>query len=606
VFGRSRLGTAPGNRVFTEAFRTNRDEAPIMPENFHPKTRISFAKPGERQQIYAMRHDVYAQELGQHASNSAHSLTDPLDEFNEYIVAHVDDELAGFISITPPGFARYSVDKYIARDRLPIHFDDSLYEVRLLTIAQKFRRGRLAPLLMYAAFRWIEEMNGKHIVAIGRTEVLSIYLKSGLEPLNLQVKSGAVTFDLLHVSIDRLRAHVERNHHYCQRLARQVDWFLDIPFFKHACCFHGGAFFKAIGARFDALERRNQIINADVLDAWFPPSPKVLDAIRDHLPWLMSTSPPTHSEGLRVAIAESRGVGEENILPGAGSSDLIYLAFRHWLSPNSRVLILDPMYGEYQHILQNVIGCKIDRLILPRSSNYKVDLDELKARIGMGYNLIVLVNPNNPTGRHIPARHLEAVLANVPATTRIWIDEAYLEYVGPGESLERFASRSESVIVCKSMSKVYALSGMRVAYLCASMHQLSALISLTPPWAVSLPAQVAAVRALEDEPYYLDRYRETHALRTELVGQLKKIGIREIVPGLANFALCHLEHDHPTAAELTSQIRKHGVFLRDVSLMGSSMGERAIRIAVKDRAANARIIEAIEKVLCASNICLTL
>jgi histidinol-phosphate/aromatic aminotransferase/cobyric acid decarboxylase-like protein len=577
-----------------------------MPDNYHPKTRISLAKPEDRQRIYAMRHDVYAQELGQHAMNPAHSLTDSLDEFNEYIVAHVDDDLAGFISITPPGFARYSVDKYIARDILPIRFDESLYEVRLLTIAQEFRNGRLAPLLMYAAFRWIEEKNGKHIVAIGRTEVLSIYLKSGLESLNHQVRSGAVTFDLLHVSIDRLRAQAERNHRYCQRLARQVAWNLDIPFFKPACCFHGGAFFEAIGARFDALERRNQIVNADVLDAWFPPSPKVLDAMREHLPWLMSTSPPTHSEGLRAAIAESRGVDEDNILPGAGSSDLIYLVFRHWLSANSQVLILDPMYGEYEHILQNVIGCKIDRLTLRRSNNYIVDLDELKARIGMGYDLIVLVNPNNPTGQHVPRKVMEAVLARVPATTRIWLDEAYLEYVGLGESLEQFASRSESVIVCKSMSKVYALSGMRVAYLCASMHQLSALVSLTPPWAVSLPAQVAAVRALEDEPYYLERYRDTRALRAELVGQLKEIGIREIVPGLANFVLCHLEPDHPTAAEVASESRKHGVFLRDVSLMGRSIGERAIRIAVKNRATNARIVEALEKVLCASNTCVAL
>lgn len=577
-----------------------------MHDNCHPNIRVSLAKAEDRRRIYAMRHDVYAEELGQHRTNSARSLTDSLDEFNEYIVAHVGGKLAGFISVTPPGFDRYSVDKYIARDILPIQFDDSLYEVRLLTVAPKFRNGRLAPLLMYTAFRWIEEKNGKQIVAIGRTEVLSIYLKSGLQPLNHQVQSGAVTFELLHVGIDRLRAHAERNHRYCQRLAREVAWNLDIPFFKPACCFHGGAFFEAIGARFDALERRNQIVNADVLDAWFPPSPKVLDAIRDHLPWLMSTSPPTHSEGLRAAIAESRGVHEENILPGAGSSDLIYLAFRHWLNSNSRVLILDPMYGEYEHVLQNVIGCKIDRLILPRSSNYDIDLDELKTRIDMGYDLIVLVNPNNPTGRHIPRLQLEALLANVPAATRVWIDEAYLEYVGPGESLEPFASQSESIVVCKSMSKVYSLSGMRVAYLCASMHQLSALRAFTPPWAVSLPAQVAAVRALQDEAYYLGRYRETRVLRAELVGQLKQIGISQIVPGVANFVLCHLDPEHPTAAEVVSESRKHGVFLRDVSLMGRSMGERAIRIAVKDRANTVRILEALEKALCASNVCATL
>jgi histidinol-phosphate/aromatic aminotransferase/cobyric acid decarboxylase-like protein len=568
--------------------------------------RISLASSADRPRIYEMRHDVYSDELGQHKSNPEQSLTDSLDEFNEYIVAQIDGQLAGFISITPPGFGRYSIDKYLPRDALPIRFDESLYEVRLLTVGQRFRGSRLAPMLMYAAFRWIEENNGKHIIAIGRTEVLSMYLKSGLEPLNHRVQSGAVTFEALHVSVDRLRAQAERKHRYCQRLADDVQWDLDIPFSKPACCFHGGAFFEAIGPGFDALERRNQIVNADVLDAWFPPSPKVLEAIRDDLPWLMRTSPPTHSEGLRKAIAQFRGVDEESILPGAGSSDLIYLAFRHWLNSNSRVLILDPMYGEYEHVLSNVVGCKIDRLILPRSKNYVVDLDELEARIGMGYDLIVLVNPNNPTGQHVPGKTLETVLARVPATTRVWVDEAYLEYVGSGESLERFASRSENIIVCKSMSKVYALSGMRAAYLCASMHQLSRLVALTPPWAVSLPAQVAAVQALEDEPYYVQRYLETHRLRMQLIDELRGIGIRKIVPGKANFVMCHLEPEHLTAAEVVQESRKRDVFLRDVSLMGSQVGSRAIRIAVKNRETNARIVEVLEKAICSSNSYATL
>jgi histidinol-phosphate/aromatic aminotransferase/cobyric acid decarboxylase-like protein len=89
--------------------------------------------------------------------------------------------------------------------------------------------------------------------------------------------------------------------------------------------------------------------------------------------------------------------------------------------------------------------------------------------------------------------------------------------VGPDESLERFAVASENTIVCKTMSKVYALSGMRVAYLCASLHQLSDLIPITPPWAVSLPGQVAAVKALGDSAYYQDRYRETRQLREQLI-----------------------------------------------------------------------------------------
>jgi histidinol-phosphate/aromatic aminotransferase/cobyric acid decarboxylase-like protein len=351
---------------------------------------------------------------------------------------------------------------------------------------------------MYAAFRRVEEQNGKRIIAIGRTEVLSMYLKCGLRPVHHTIHSGALQFELLETSVDTLRKIAERGHERYKKMQNEVFWDLDFPFFRAACCFHGGAFFAAIGSGFETLERRHDVINADVLDAWFPPSPRVINALQEHLPWLMRTSPPTHSEGMRDAIARSRGVCSENILPGAGSSDLIYLAFRQWLTSRSRVLILDPTYGEYMHVLESVIRCRVDRLTLSRRNQYAVDLDEIRSHLQRGYDLIVLVNPNNPTGRHIPRVDLERILQDLPWKTRVWIDEAYVEYVGPDESMERFAAKSESVLVCKSMSKVYALSGMRAAYLCGPMDQLAELIPLTPPWAVSLVAQVAAVRALED------------------------------------------------------------------------------------------------------------
>ncbi|MGC2029731.1 MAG: histidinol-phosphate transaminase [Steroidobacteraceae bacterium] len=561
------------------------------------KARISAADPSDRPAIYQMRHDVYAQELGQHNTNSEHLLSDSLDAFNQYITAHIDGELVGFISITPPGFGKYSIDKYIARDAVGVPFDDALYEFRILTVAKHHRSSRLAGTLIYAAFRWIEERNGKHIIAMGRTDVLSIYLKFGMQRLNLQIKSGAVTFELLKSTTERQRAVVERHHRFLQNVCREVIWDFDIPFFKPARCFHGGAFFEAIGADFDDLRRRTSIINADVLDAWFPPSPAVVASLREHLPWLMSTSPPIASEGLRRAIARSRNLDEDNVLPGAGSSGLIYLAFRRWLDSSSRVLILDPMYGEYVHILKNVIGCQVQRLLLRRHDKYVVDLDELQAQARMGYDLIVLVNPNNPTGQHIPHKALKNALADVPSSTRVWVDEAYIDYVGPDESLEAFAARTDNVLVCKSLSKVYALSGMRAAYLCAAMHQLSELIPITPPWAVGLPAQVAAVRALQDDTYYKARYQETRGLRAQLIDGLRDVGIREIVPSTANFVMFHLEPTHPCAAAVVSETRKYGVFLRDVSCMGSEVGSHALRIAVKNSELNTLVVAALEKAL---------
>jgi histidinol-phosphate/aromatic aminotransferase/cobyric acid decarboxylase-like protein/GNAT superfamily N-acetyltransferase len=557
---------------------------------------LSVATESDRETIYRLRHEVYARELCQHASSHAGKLSDALDAANTYLVVKVADEIAGFISITSPDCAGYSIDKYVSREVLPFRFDRRLYEVRLLTVARAHRGCELATLLMYAAFRWVEAHGGTRVVAIGRHEVVEMYLRCGLEPVGLTVQSGAVIYDVLQATTTALRGRMKNFSGLLDRLESKTDWQLNFPFYKPAACFHGGAFFDAVGAKFDALERSRVIINADVLDAWFPPSPKVLAALQEHLPWLLRTSPPTGGEGLIEAIAQARGVTPENILPGAGSSDLIFRALRHWLTPSSHALILDPTYGEYAHVLECVIGCTVDRLTLARRNNYAVDLARLEAAFADNYDLIVVVNPNSPTGRHIARVELERIVGRAPARTRVWVDETYIEYAGVGQSLEEFAARSENVIVCKSMSKVYALSGARAAYLCAGPHQLEPLRAITPPWVVSLPAQVAAVRALQDPDYYAVRYAETAALRKELAEQLRLLGL-EIVPGVANFILCHLPPAGPDAAAVVKRCREQNVFLRDAAAMSLQLGSHALRIAVKEAPTNQRMVEILSTVL---------
>ncbi len=358
---------------------------------------------------------------------------------------------------------------------------------------------------------------------------------------------------------------------------------------KATPCFHGGKFFEAIGPRFDHLERAREIINADVLDAWFQSSPRALAALRESLPWLLRTSPPTGCEGFIQTVAEVRGVRPANILPGAGSSDLIFRALRHWLIPASCVLLLDPTYGEYAHVLELVIGCKVTRLSLRREDSYDVPLDRLAEQLARGYDLVVLVNPNSPTGRHVSRRELEKVLSLAPARTRVWVDETYIDFVGASESLERFAERSGNVFVCKSMSKVYALSGARAAYICGNEAHIAELRGITPPWVMSLVAQVAAVAALQDGAYYSARYRETHAQRGWLERELAELGW-DTIAGTANFILSHLPEEGPPAAEIVRACQQRGLYLRDAAAMGADLGDRAIRIAVKDPATNARMV----------------
>ena len=555
------------------------------------------ARPEDREEIYRARYDVYSTELGQHPESEDGLLKNELDSFNRYFVAIVDDQLAGFISLTPPGGGSYSLDSYISRDQWPFDITPALYEVRLLTVIEANRGSLLATALMYAALRAVEASGGDRMMVIGRTDLTSMYQGVGFEKHDIELVRGKVSFQLMSASVEDVRRRADNWRGLIPRLDRELDWQMPVSFRKPAACFHGGGFFKDVGDDFQALSRHGDIINADVLDAWFPPAPAVLSTIRDHLDWLIRTSPPTGCEGLIETISRVRGVPISNILTGAGSSDLIFLAFQQWLTRESRVLLLDPTYGEYTHVCQQVIGCHVEQFLLEREKGFQIDAEALRERILEGdFDLVVVVNPNSPTGRHLPADDLKSIIATAAGKTRFWIDETYIEYVQEQPTLEKFACSQPHVVVCKSMSKVYALSGVRSAYLCAAAELLESLRALTPPWAISLPGQVAAVKALEDPQYYRQQYAATAAAREVLLEDLRELGL-EVIPGVANFLLAFLPPDGPSAAQVTEQCRHHGVHLRDASNMGSGLGSHAIRIAVKSTEQNATIVETLAMVL---------
>lgn len=236
------------------------------------RIRISTASGDDREAIYRLRHDVYASDLRQHPTNSQGRLTDVLDTFNHYVIASWAGEVVGFISVTPPGQGRYSIDKYVDRSELPFPVDHRLYEVRLLTVAAAHRGKPIAGLLMLAALRWVESQGGNRIVAIGRREVMGMYRKVGLEPLGRQIQCGAVTFELMSATTQSLRRRLSRFAESLRKVERGIDWQLEMPLHSptgdaevpppdsaaqssrlfrdvrgSATCYHGGAFWESIG-----------------------------------------------------------------------------------------------------------------------------------------------------------------------------------------------------------------------------------------------------------------------------------------------------------------------------------------------------------------------
>ncbi len=354
-------------------------------------------------------------------------------------------------------------------------------------------------------------------------------------------------------------------------------------------CFHGGAFWDAIGVDFGGLQRRHDVVSADVLDAWFPPSPQVVSALIECGDWLYRTSPPTHAAGLVQAISRIQNLPFEGILAGPGSSALLYLALGKWLRPRSRVVLIEPSYGEYAHFCSHVVPCDVRFTIVKADIGFALDLDQwLNDLRDHSADLAVMVRPNNPTGVGTPLPQLHSAFQRVPLSTRVLIDEAYIDYTNL-DSAESILCEFPNVFVLKSLSKCFALSGLRAAYLAGAADEIAAISRKAPPWWVSLPAQIAAVRALSSENYYQERYAQTEELRLRMA---RDVGLAHV--GAANWLLMQLP-EGVLSSEVIDWAREEGVYMRDAGRSAPSLGTRWIRCAVRSRDENDRVVQVLRK-----------
>ncbi|MCB0826081.1 MAG: histidinol-phosphate aminotransferase family protein [Armatimonadetes bacterium] len=355
---------------------------------------------------------------------------------------------------------------------------------------------------------------------------------------------------------------------------------------------HGGAFFDAIGVRMDALDAKEEVISADVLDSWYDPSPSVIESVREHLPWLIKTSPPTRSEGLREVIAEKRGISPDQILLGSGTSSLMFLVLPELLNPDDKVVVLDPMYGEYAHLTGEIIGANVARHELPLD-NFEADPEWLGQQC-LGAKMLILVNPNSPTGRAMSRTQVQMLMQGVPPNCLVWIDETYIDFYtnasGKSQSCEELVAQFPNLIICKSMSKFYGLSGLRIGYLVMNPKLVRQFEERIPPWNVGLIAQLAGIEALKADPYYAKMASKTAEYRELLTQNLNAISEVQVIPSVTNFVLARLAT--PQAQELCDALQAKNIFIRNCDSLSPRFKNEMIRIAVKGDA-DQKVVSAI-------------
>lgn len=284
---------------------------------------------------------------------------------------------------------------------------------------------------------------------------------------------------------------------------------------------------------------------------------------------------PTYRE-LREAAARAEGVSPENVLPGNGTADLIHLLSR-WKA-GGRTGVFVPTFTEYERAAAADAGL-VTPWVAAEADGFAPRFPE-EADAG----LVFLCNPNNPTG---VLWEKERLLGFVDRVERrggvVVVDEAYMEFVEDRRrySLAPLAARSRGLVVLRSLTKCFAIPGLRVGYLVGPEAVVRRLREIQPPWALNGPAVFVATRLLAQEALSSTARRLLGEWRFALTRGLERLPWLKVFPSSANFLLCRLLDPGFSARLLADRLAEKGILIRVCDDFTGLEQGRFIRIAVR-------------------------
>ena len=302
----------------------------------------------------------------------------------------------------------------------------------------------------------------------------------------------------------------------------------------------------------------------------------------------MAHYPEPYAETLTKALATYHDLDPYSVLVGNGSTQLIYLLARE-LAPQ-RALIVAPSFSEHEAALRQH-GAQVDHFVL-RPPSFALSLERFKAVLEQNYDVLILTNPNSPTGAFIPCTECEQIVRCCrQARTRLVVDETFVDWVEKA-SLKHQAAHSPHVIVLRSLTKFFALPGLRVGYVIGHSRLIMRLRTLMEPWSVNAIAQEVARSCLQDAVFPQRSRAFMERERTWLSAQLMKIeGLRPF-PSHANFLLVQITQPGVLAAKVVRRLAEENLLVRDCeNFVG--LGKRFFRVAVRTRSENRRLLAAL-------------
>ncbi|MGH9885265.1 MAG: pyridoxal phosphate-dependent aminotransferase [bacterium] len=340
-----------------------------------------------------------------------------------------------------------------------------------------------------------------------------------------------------------------------------------------------------------------QVVRFDQNTAPAPPAAVAAVLAAGRFEVALSEYPPSDYGRLIDAAATRYGVAREEILVGAGADEILDLVAKAFIPHGGSALVPVPSYPMYA-ILTEQRGARTMRVPrLPASAGYAIDVEAVRAAVRDdtgGIDLIWLCNPNNPTGAVEPpglvAALLSGLLADAAAAGRsapiVLVDEAYIEFSGDSTLPLRF--EYPRLIVTRTMSKAYAIAGLRVGFGIARPELIDDISTYRPPGSVSIVSVEVATALLPDQPLIDNRIVEVTAERARFAAELTGAGWT-VHPSATNFVL--VSFASPEGADVVAkELLRRGLIPRTFSA-GHPL-DHCLRLTVRNREQDDRLIAA--------------
>jgi threonine-phosphate decarboxylase len=294
---------------------------------------------------------------------------------------------------------------------------------------------------------------------------------------------------------------------------------------------------------------------------------------------------------LRQALAHQCGVDPDMILVGNGSTELIHLLPR--VLAIKSALIIGPTFEEYARALLDA-GSSVRYVHAKRTERFRPPLPEALQEYSAKrsrFEAVFVCNPNNPTGQ-VMNRSALRELAEAVGRQRGWliVDEAFIDYC-QAQSVVPMLSACPRMIVLRSLTKFYAMPGLRIGYLIGASKVVDQLKDRQPPWSVSSLAQDISLAVIQDNAYVTKSRTFMKSERSRFMREIRAVSGVRVYPSAANFVLIELPAS-TCANEVTDRLAAKRLLVRNCSMV-PGLTTRMIRVAIRTAKDNRRLVAAL-------------